>query len=281
MKPIILSFSLLTALWANALCSCTGARTDSHVDEAMLDSLPTPVVREVVAAVMTDDASRFASTVSYPLERPYPLRDVKDSSEMTAYYPVLVDDSLKQVIVTARPEHWNSEGWRGVTLHDGSYLWIDDKVYAVDYISKEERRQMRALASEEISSLEPAMRRGWVPVFCLRAVDNDILFRVDSRTDADTASERSPYRLAIYKRGTDLHGRPSATMRGSIDIEGSEGVRTYIFKGRDGSQAFYVFDRVSDDDPQQVVIVTASGDSSVYRVERAYWRDFLKQNPRK
>lgn len=235
---------------------------------------PPKEVAEIVSAVTRNDARRFASAVSYPLERPYPLRDVDDSVKMAIYYPVMVDDSLRNVLRNAPAEEWSQNGWKGWTLQDGRYLWIDDKLYALNYISVAEKAMINTLAREEIGSLHSDMREGWTPVFCLHGVDNGAVYRVDARSEADDDAE-SPYRLAVYEHGVDLHGRPSMSMRGHLEVDGSAGMRTFMFNGRDGSRACYVYDRLSEDDPHQIVLIGVSGDSVAHRVERAYWRDYL------
>ena len=45
---------------------------------------------------------------------------------MVAYYPTLIDDTLKKTIEEAPDSTWQEQGWRGWTLYDGSYIWIDN-----------------------------------------------------------------------------------------------------------------------------------------------------------
>lgn len=264
--------------------SCRGGQREGTVGADEIDTamtvgddrpaMPPREVMELIDAVTHNDARRFASAVSYPLARPYPLRDVDDSVKMAIYYRVMVDDSLRNVLRNSQAEEWSRNGWRGWTLADGQYLWIDEKLYELNYVSVTEKAMLNTLANEEIVSLQPEMRKGWRPEFCLHGVDNGAIYRVDSRSVADGDSV-SPYRLAIYERGTSLRGHPSASMRGHLNVEGSAGMRTYMFHGRDGSRAYYMCDRLSDDELPQIVIVSAAGDSAAYRVERAYWRDYI------
>lgn len=288
-KAAVLAATVMISVMATA-CGGREASGDADAAHAPVDTnhakallgaegktvMPPREVMELIDAVTRNDARKFASVVSYPLVRPYPLRDVDDSVKMAIYYPVMVDDSLRNVLRHAKAEQWSQNGWKGWTLADGQYLWIDEKLYALNYVSVAERAMINTLANEEIGSLQPEMRKGWTPVFCLHGVDNGALYRVDSRSDADSDT-LTPYRLAIYERGTNLHGRPTVSMLGLLDVEGTAGVRTYLFSGHDGSRAYYVYDRVSDEEPQQIVIVTAAGDSAAHRVERAYWRDYLTQ----
>lgn len=289
LSPLIAAAIVATVMTLQACHRAPRDTNEARADaQAVVPEAPPPEVTDLIDAVSRNDALRFASAVSYPLTRPYPLRDVDDSVKMAIYYPVMVDDSLRNVLRRSRAREWSNNGWRGWTLADGRYLWIDEKLYELNYVSSAERAMIVTLSNEEMASLLPEMRDGWRPVFCLHGLDNGSLYRVDaladapdpeaSPTDAPPAGE-GPFRLSIYHRGADLHGHPAASMRGRLETEGSSGIRTYFFEGRDGSRAYYVYDRVSDDEPLQIVMITSAGDSTAHRVERAYWRDFLTIRP--
>ena len=278
MKKSILPTALIAFVLA-VLTACNNGsaspKTDSSAEQVDSTEVPAELpqeVKELVEAVADSNPRKFASAVSYPLPRPYPLRNVEDSAEMVEYYPRMVDDSLRNVIVKSGKEKWSSNGWRGWTLHDGQYLWIDDKLYAVNYVSRAEQAQIDTLVNQEIGSLQEGMRKGWRPVFCLYGTDSGMVFRVDCLSHPD---KKLPYRLAVYDRGANLHGRPSMMMRGDMEVEGTVGARTYKFVGRDGSRAYYIYDRSSDDEVQEIYIVTPQGDSIAHPVKDAYWRDFI------
>ena len=117
------------------------------------DSLPTEV-KLLVRAIADDDSVGFANMVSYPLQRPYPLRDIDGADQMKSYYKELVDDSLRNVITQAEPKRWSKYGWRGWTLDDGRYIWVDEGVYDVQYLSQKEIKMIDSLIREEILSIE-------------------------------------------------------------------------------------------------------------------------------
>ena len=109
-----------------SLCACSEKRTDN-----LNEGLPQEI-REIAIAIIKDSPQEFASVISYPIERPYPLKNVKDSTEMVKYYPTLMDDTIKKAVKESPDSAWQYCGWRGWTLNNGSYFWIDDgKIYEV------------------------------------------------------------------------------------------------------------------------------------------------------
>ena len=216
------------------LCGC-GSRTNTSATEqaaAVADSLPVDVT-DIVKAVATDDSVSFSSRVNYPLERPYPLRDIADEKEMKAYYPVLVDDSLKKVLANSDPSEWSESGWKGWTVKEGQYLWIDGDIYEVDYISAREKNMKDSLVRREKESLPANLRSGWMPEWVMEDVAEGTVYRIDADSVAASSARESvdggPYRLAVYKKGSDLRRNPERILRGMRRMEGSAGTVSYYF----------------------------------------------------
>lgn len=263
--PIISGSLLILSILAG--CSKPKAEPDHS-------SLPDDV-KPAATAIITDSASKFASSVSYPLQRPYPLPDIKDSADMVKYYPTLVDDSLKNMVKTSPDSLWTEIGWRGWTLDDGSYLWIDaGKVYKINYISKRENQMLDSLRNEEIASLDPSLRNGWMPVLCIIDSVSGRIFRIDS----DSTVQPPKYRLAGYASGADLSGAPSMTLYGSLDVEGSMENRFYHFEDAEGNQADFSPDLVSDEDTVPEILLVTHGKTKRYKVKQGYWLDHVKQH---
>lgn len=261
--PIIAATTIPLAIIAG--CS----RPQKEADHANLPE----EVKPVATAILTDSASSFASTVNYPLSRPYPLHDIKDSTEMVEYYPILVDDSLKTKIKNSPDSLWKKDGWAGWTLENGSYLWIDEKmVYQVNYISVRESELLDSLRHEEISSLEPSMQEGWVPELCIIDSISGEVFRIDS----DKTSAPPRFRLAGYAAGIDLSGEPSIMLYGYLDTEGTMENRYYHFRDSVGTTAEYSPDITSDDEQTPEIHIMKHGKSHRYKVRPGYWLDHIK-----
>lgn len=231
-------------------------------------------VRPVAEAIIEDSPQKFASAVSYPLERPYPLKNVKDSAEMVKYYPQIVDKSLKKVVNEAPDSAWQEAGWRGWTLANGGYFWIDGgKIYSMDYVSEEENVMLDSLRHEEISTLEPSMQAGWTPVMCVIDTVNGAIFRID----AQDYTNPPIYRLCGYADTTDLSSAPNLVLYGHLDLEGTMGNRFYEFTDSLGeTTAYYSPDIVSDDEEEPVIEVDRKGVMKKYPAKPDYWLDHVK-----
>ena len=135
-NPISHIFILLLLLLPFSACDRSKSVSAATSGIEQSDSIPEEV-KKLVSIVAKDDSAAFSTIVSYPLSRPYPLKDIETSEQMKQYYSVLVDDSLKSVIVTSRPEDWEKYGWRGWGLKGGAYVWLDTEIYDVSYLRQE------------------------------------------------------------------------------------------------------------------------------------------------
>ena len=237
-----------------------------------LSSLPEDV-RPVAEAIIEDSPQKFASSVSYPIERPYPLRNIKDSAEMVKYYPTIVDKKLKKAVEEAPDSLWQESGWRGWTLGNGSYFYIDSgKIYSMDYVSDEENVMLDSLRHEEISTLEPSMQIGWTPVLCIVDTVSDAIFRIDSQDDTNPPI----YRLSAYADTTDLSSEPNWVLYGHLDLEGSMGNRFYEFTDSVGETTAYYSPDISSDEDEPCLEVDRKGKMKKYPAKPDYWLDYVK-----
>lgn len=248
---------------------------DSAVDSIeQADSIPESV-KKLVKAVADDDSDGFAKLVSYPLQRPYPLHDIETPEQMSEYYHNLVDDSLRNVIIKAGAEKWSEYGWRGWSLDDGRYIWVDENVYDVNYVSNSEMRNLDSLRRVEIESIAPEIREGWRPMMCLKSSESGKVYRVDTRTSGP-AEESNHYRLAVYGSDADLAALPAQLLEGEMEVEGSAGSVSYHFHDKDkgeGSDYILLPESTESVDP---VIIKPSGDNVT--LKRAYWHELVKKH---
>lgn len=260
----------------------TGGCARSHQSAATLvkpldDSIP-KAIAELTSALAENDTERFSRLFLYPLERPYPLKAIRDASEMKKYFPQLVDDSLKKVITGPNSLEWHQYGWRGWSLDEGQYVWIDSLIYDIPYLSKAETRELLRLRDAEMASLPADMRQGWEPVITLRAPNTGEIFRIDRRKQPEHASSRAytgvptDYRLSIYKSGESLAGHPADILDGKMTAEGSMQIRTYTFQSPAGIDIIYKQD-IPDDNAQTLSIRRNGSDSAELTVVPVYWLD--------
>lgn len=230
-------------------------------------------VKQLVKAIAEGDSSAFAGLVSYPLKRPYPLHDIESADEMMAYYHNLVDDSLRNIIKSSGPDRWGEYGWRGWTLDDGQYVWIDESVYDVQYLSQREKNMIDSLTNAEVSNIAPSIREGWKPVLCLENSSDKTIYRVDVRTKDNPIAGRH-YRLAIYPHGIDLKGVPPVLVEGVMETEGSAGDILYRFG--DKSSGEYVLEPEATDNMNPLMWLPG-GDASI-ELNRTYWHDIISKS---
>lgn len=222
-------------------------------------------VEKVAQAIVSDDARAFASMVDYPLERPYPLRNVEDFASMVDYYRVMVDDSIRNVVRESRRTDWNEAGWRGWTLDAGQYIWIEGKVYSYPYLSEAEKRLLIEAVELDISTLPPDLGSGWRPVMAV-ADDAGCIYRLDS----EDASDR--YRMMRYRRKRLDPARPEKIFVGDLERQGTEQNR--LFTLRNGSETL-IF--MPDDSGEGMKLVSNTGGRSATRIVRSvHWTDYVK-----
>ena len=284
----IFNLTIITFITAGTiLCSC-GARTnksDSSASSVATDSLPVDV-SDIVNAVATDDSSKFSSHVNYPLERPYPLKDINNEDEMKAYYNVMVDDSLKNVITKSSNNDWTASGWRGWTVKDGQYLWIDGDIYEVNYLSPREKSIKDSLVRREKASLPPALAKGWVPEWVMEDVLEGTVYRIDADSLTISAakgiqvSEGGEYRLSIYRRGRDLRSNPERVVKGKRRMDGSVGNVNYYFDNHSpvelSDSAEYVIELYSETGSPRLYHRKKKGETQIdHELKKVYWLDIV------
>lgn len=258
-------------IFPTLICSAVLFDGCSHRASASGDGVDfaTENIEILRTAVADYDSVTFSAIVSYPLRRPYPLRDIDNADDMQCYFSTLVDDSLRTVITGSRLTDWNEFGWRGWTLADGQYIWVDEAVYDIPYISKKERILYDEMVNREMASLIPSLRNGWVPVGCMVSSDNKWIYRIDS-----SAVDGTLYRLAVYSGGNITDKTPVAIYTGSLDIEGTADVEIYTFSDNTGTRVIYIPDN-PDNSPAELLIQSPI-DTLNINVIPAYWLDYVK-----
>lgn len=264
----------LCAILAGAIsltgCSYRKAASDNLSAIAECDSLPQSV-KELVKVVADNDSARFASMVSYPLSRPYPLHDITDASEMKKYYSTLVDDSLQNVLTETAPDGWHRFGWRGWSVSDGEYLWMEDSIYDVPYTSRKELARIENIRSRELATLPAQLAKGWTPVRSYRQHDGNRVFRIDRKNGEDG---EEIYRLLIYAKPPRTGENPEFVLTGGIDMEGTVMATVYSFKAPDGSTA--ELDAEPTDGSLPVIAITDKSGDRIFELVPSYWLDLVK-----
>ena len=263
-----LTITVMFLAWA---CSdCTHSRAREVAVNAQGDTIPDEV-RQVVHAVEAGDTAEFAGRVSYPLARPYPLHDIENAEQMKEYYSTLVDDSLRHVIASDAKE-WGRYGWRGWSVRDGKFLWIDSLIYDIPYVSSRERVNLDSLRHKDILTLKPDLRDGWQPVAAYSG-DNGEIVRIDAR-DGMQPTDHDALRMLLYAKGMQLTGEPTRTALGSLDLEGTALNPSYRFTDKEGE--IWTLETEPTDSSRPMIYYTApDGSVSEMPITSVYWLDIV------
>lgn len=239
------------------------------------DSIPTEV-KNLIRAVQTGDRKEFADMVTYPLERPYPLHDIEDASGMEAYYPVLVDDSLKNVITGSSASDWEEMGWRGWTLNSGT-LWMEEGLYAVNNLSHRERQMLDSLLRRDKETLPASMRDGWKPENCFVSDNGAYVYRLDLATAPTSDDDEDECRLSIFKSPVRAGSRPFKVLVGSKEVEGSGSYTHYSFEDGDGTDIeLWPYPMSSDDESAYILYQKDDEDTGRKEwIRKGYWLDMI------
>lgn len=239
----------------------TGVPADSYVPAAA-DS--------VRLAIISGDSVSFANLVDYPLERPYPLRDIENEAEMRRYFPVMADDSLRKVVSGLQRKDWVSYGWRGWSFLDGKYLWLDDdRIVSVPYLSRAEAKLRQELIAQEKGSLNPSLQGNWEPVATMREDGGNRVFRIDADGKDDTK-----VRMVEYASPAAMRGPGAKVFTGRRHLEGSMANMVYELKAADGTALLYSPD-ITDDTPLSIYETLPGGKQQQIPVTPARWLDLL------
>lgn len=262
-KKIGKGLMAVCAGFAIAVSVMACGRNEKTEEIEPLEPRPDNALRELMRSLREADAPGFAALCVYPIPRPYPLREIDDSVAMVEYFPVMVDDSLRNVMRRASLDDWESFGWRGWSMRDDQPVWYDEGVLFVDYESKAESALRKILAKEEMMTLAPEYRDGWTPVTALAETDGPMVFRIDRNGDV--------YRLMGFSGVEDISLKPDLLLDGSMEEEGSARSQIYVFA--DGNtKAEYI----PDAEPPVYITITSPKETQTIDVRPVYWRDIIK-----
>lgn len=239
------------------------------VEEVELDSLEIRKrIETITQAIANGDAKTLAHLTTYPIERPYPLKDIEDSAQMVAYFDTMFDAPIREKLRKATAKDWEAVGWRGYMFDDGN-LWFQNELAVVNYVSKKEQQMIQALKEKEQATLHGSLRgNGWEPVSCYLG-DDGTLFRLDRKTK----KKDDEYRLAIFHKGAKAGDKPEMILTGELEIMGSAAEHIYTFQNdKDVSVSF--FD--SAEEEELVMNMEINGKEKSVPVVPCWWLDIIK-----
>ena len=211
-------------------------------------------ISNFIAAVKIRDFQKLIPYFSFPIERAYPLPDIKNEVEFINRYDELFDDSITAIIVKSDPnKDWKIVGWRGFMLNNGD-LWMSDSDYKVIRInaqSKAERETRQEIIKYDKSVIHESLREFEEPILVLKTSKH--MVRIDALKD-------DLYRYAAWPLNSDISTKPDLiNTEGTLEYQGSGGNHQYQFTNGEFVYTLRFNNVGSEDVPPATLIVEKSG----------------------
>ena len=268
---------------------------DSLFDGDQKVSGSTVHIMAIMKSIADGDAKKLASLTIFPIERRYPLPDIKDYADMVRRFNSVFDAGFRKKMKSAKPSDWHSYGWRGYCYGDSSELWVYDSLTIINYYSPQERRLYGQLVKKEMNSLHASLKgNGWYPYTCYKDITDGSVIRIDIRDRKEMNEENfhkdgvallypqlqafkvrgdEEFRLSIYTKGSALNGKPQTVMNGHVDIGGSANMMDYVFKKENSEielgDSFY-------EDGKQLINIKKNDQELSHEIKKCYWLELIK-----
>ena len=251
-------------------------------------------IMTITKSIVDGDAKKLASLTLFPIERRYPLRDIKDRADMVRRFNLVFDAGFRKKMQSAKPSDWHSYGWRGYCYGDSSELWVYDSLTIINYYSPQEKKIYEQLVKKEINSLHASLKgNGWYPYSCYKDITDGSVIRIDIRSRKEMKEENfhkdgvallypqlqafkirgdEEFRLCIYPKGTALNEKPQTVLNGYVDIGGSANMMDYVFKKENTEielgDSFY-------EDGKQLMNIKKNGQELSHEIKKCYWLELI------
>ena len=170
-----------------------------------------PNVDSLVKWVKNKEVKKITNKVIYPLNRKYPLPDIKTQNDFIAYYDTIFDDSLSTILTSATSEeNWVYMKDKGVKLNSGIIWFSHDIDFSViNYMSKAEIIKRQQLIQNDRNNVHTSLRGFIEPVMKIKTprhiirIDrmNNNRFRYSAWTLDDSTSNKPKF---IINQGLEI-----------------------------------------------------------------------------
>ncbi|MEI6748285.1 MAG: hypothetical protein WCM93_03905 [Bacteroidota bacterium] len=207
------------------------------------------VVLEFIDCVKYGKNEKIANMISYPLEREYPVPEIKNKQEFIKRYNDIFDDGLKQMIIKSNlATDWSDMGWRGIMLNDG-VVWLDfdGHLVAINYQSNYERNLKAKLIEADKKNIHSSLSNYETPVCILETSKYRI--RID-----DLGKEK--FRYACWAINKSQKYKPDLVLQsGQVILEGSGGNHSYKFENAGYTYECSIIETGQENDPPAMLTV--------------------------
>ena len=181
-------------------------------------------ISNFIAAIKARDFQKIIPFMSFPIEREYPLPDIKNEIEFITRYDELFDDSITALIVNSDPnKDWKKVGWRGFMLNNGE-VWMSESDYKISRInaqSKAEQASLNEIIAYDKSVIHESLKDFESPLLVLKT--DKYMIRIDALKD-------DKYRYAVWPLNSSISAKPDLiNNEGALEYQGSGGNHQYQF----------------------------------------------------
>src|SRR6187402_386968 len=115
----------------------------SNTCQATVDTFIIRRFQQIIKLIESGKVQELSKFVRYPLKRENPLPDIKNSNDFISQYPILVDNSLRNLLKQYNDsvifEHNGAYGLVGGNFAGEIWIHEDGKISAINYSSNEEQ----------------------------------------------------------------------------------------------------------------------------------------------
>lgn len=237
MKATFIIISILVATATIAL----GQNSELNKEQAQS-------IQRLINSFKTKNKNKLADLIHYPLNRKYPLKDVKDKNDFIKRFDDIFDKGFIDRVSKSKIIDWSEVGWRGIMLDDGT-LWIDDdgKIVSVNYQSAKEKQLIANAIQADKNQLPKSLQEFDKPLYLIFTKNYKI--RIDEKSDGI-------YRYAAWKIKNKKNEPDIVIENGVLEFQGSGGNHTITFNNNGYTYTVSINELDSIDTPDAILEVS-------------------------
>ena len=216
------------------------------------------LVQRFKNAVKTNNPEEIAEFIEYPYKRPNPIPDINDAEEFVKQYDMLMDNDLRQKIVSSSMLDWEVVGWRGI-MFDNGLLWLntDGKLIAINKENQAEEEYIKKWYEKDRASLYPALRDYDTNLYIFETKQWN--GRIDS-----LSAEGGDYRLILWRKTDEMSDKPEIVIdHGTVDFSETTSAGDYRFKRGNYIYSFTENSNAADQDKMPYVLIAYRDDKEI------------------
>lgn len=206
-------------------------------------------VNRFVQFIRLNQKKELAEKIIYPIERRYPLPNVKNSTEFIHRYDEIFDSNIISKLANSNIKNdWIAVGWRGIMFANGE-LWLDydGNLISINYQSDFEKKKINGLIESEKQILNKQVQNFKKPMYLLETEKFKI--RID-----DLGNEK--YRYSSWAKNVNMNSKPNLIVsNGKVQFDGSGGNHSYFFTNNEYTYEIAIIEMGESGSPQAILTV--------------------------